>query len=98
MSDMRPSKRRNPRMMAVWMALLCIFIAELLGYAWVRMQCVGVGYEIAALTKEQHRLSELQVNLRVELARLKSPQRVLKIAEQKLGLTMPTPKQIMVMP
>jgi cell division protein FtsL len=50
------------------------------------------------LNKEQQRLNELQTNLKVELARLKAPQRITKIAQEKLGLTLPTPKQMMVMP
>jgi cell division protein FtsL len=98
MSAAPQPKRRNAKTMVLWVALLCIVIVELLGYAWVRMQCIGVGYEISALTKEQQKLNELQANLKVELARLKSPQRITKIAQEKLGLTMPTPKQMMVMP
>jgi cell division protein FtsL len=98
MNDAPKPKRRNPKMIAVWITLLCVLVLELLGYAWVRMECVRVGYEISALTKEQQKLNELQANLKVELARLKSPQRITKIAQEKLGLTMPTPKQMMVMP
>jgi cell division protein FtsL len=85
-------------MLALWLSLLCVFIAELLGYTWVRVQCVRVGYEISTLNKEQQRLNELQANLKVELARLKAPQRITKIAQEKLGLTLPAPRQMMVMP
>jgi cell division protein FtsL len=92
------TRRRNPRMIALWLSLLSVFIAELLVYTWVRVHCVRVGYEISALNKEQQRLTELQANLKVELARLKAPQRITKIAQEKLGLTLPTPKQIMVLP
>jgi cell division protein FtsL len=98
MRDAPTPKRRNATLTAVWITLFCVLVLELLGYAWVRMQCVGVGYEISALTNEQQKLNELQANLKVELARLKSPQRITKIAVEKLGLTMPTPKQMMVMP
>jgi cell division protein FtsL len=92
------SRRRNPKVIALWITLLCVFIAELLVYTWLRVQCVRVGYEISTLNREQQRLNELQSNLKVELARLKSPQRITKIAQEKLGLTLPTPKQMMVMP
>jgi cell division protein FtsL len=91
-------RRRNPKMLAVWIFLLCVFIAELLIYTWVRVQCVRVGYEISALGQEQQRLTELQANLKVELARLRAPQRIIRIAQEKLGLTLPTSKQMMVMP
>jgi cell division protein FtsL len=85
-------------MIALWLSLLCVFIAELLVYTWARVQCVRVGYEISTLNKEQQRLNELQVNFKVELARLKAPQRITKIAQEKLGLTLPAPRQMMVMP
>jgi cell division protein FtsL len=85
-------------MIALWLTLLCVFIAEFFVYTWVRVQCVRVGYEISALTKEQQRLTEFQANLKVELARLKAPQRITKIAQEKLGLTLPAPNQIMVLP
>ncbi len=99
MANPTPKTRtRNPRVLAVWIFLLCVFIAELLIYTWVRVQCVRVGYEISASTKEQQRLTELQANLRVELARLRAPQRIIRIAQEKLGLTLPTPRQMMVMP
>jgi len=98
MNEASQLKRRNAKLIGVWIVLLCIVIVELLGYAWVRTQCFGVGYEISELTKEQQHLNDLQGNLKVELARLKSPQRITRIAQEKLGLTMPTPKQMMVMP
>jgi cell division protein FtsL len=98
MPDAAKPRRRNRGMIALWIVLLCVFITEMLGYTWARNQCVQVGYEISALGKEQQRLNELQANLRVELARLKAPQRITKIAQEKLGLTLPTPKQTIVMP
>jgi cell division protein FtsL len=99
MSDPSPkARRRDPKMLALWICLLCVFIAELLVYTWVRVQCTRVGYEISALTREQQRLNELQANLKVELARLRAPQRIIRIAQEKLGLTLPTSKQMMVMP
>jgi cell division protein FtsL len=85
-------------MLALWLSLLCVFIAELLVYTWVRVQCQKVGYEISSVSKEQQRLNELQANLKVELARLKTPQRITKIAQEKLGLTLPAPGQMKVMP
>ena len=91
-------RRRNPKLVALWLLLLCALIAELLVYTWVRVQCVRVGYEIALLNRETQRLAELQDNFKVELARLKSPQRITKIAREKLGLTMPAPRQMMVLP
>ncbi|MCU0540108.1 MAG: cell division protein FtsL [Desulfobacterales bacterium] len=90
-------RRRSPRRIALWLSILLVFIAELLVTTWVRVQCNNLGYEIAALNGETQRLVELQDNLRVELARLKSPQRITRIARE-MGLTMPAPAQVMVLP
>jgi cell division protein FtsL len=91
------TRRRNPRRIALWLSLLLLLLAELLLTTWVRVQCTNLGYEIAALERENLRLTELQDNLRVELARLKSPQRITRIAHE-MGLTMPAPAQVMVLP
>jgi cell division protein FtsL len=74
------------------------FMAELLFYTWSRVQCIQVRYEISELNAEQQRLVMLQENLKIELARLKAPQRIANIAKQQLGLVAPTSKQLIVIP
>jgi len=32
----------QPKIIALWITLLCVFIVELLVYTWVRVQCVRV--------------------------------------------------------
>ena len=75
-----------------------LFIGELLFYTWCRVQSIQVRYEISELTADQDRLVMLQDNLKIELARLKSPQRIAKIAKERLGLILPTNKQLMLIP
>jgi cell division protein FtsL len=89
-------KRRHP-MMAIWVALMVVFMAELLVYTWCRVQYVRTGYEITEATKEQQRLMELQRKLQVEEARLRSPERIMRIAQER-GLAMPDSKQVVVIP
>ena len=84
-------------MMAVWVVLMVVFIAELLVYTWCRVQYVRTGYEIAQTTIEHQRLMELHRKLKVEDARLKSPERIARIARQR-GLVMPDSKQVVVIP
>jgi cell division protein FtsL len=57
-----------------------------------------VRYEISELGANQERMVRLQDNLKIELARLKSPQRIAKIAKQQLGLVAPTSKQLILIP
>jgi cell division protein FtsL len=40
----------------------------------------------------------MQDNLEIEIARLKSPSRIAKIAKTQLGLVTPTSKQMFLMP
>ena len=62
-----------------------ICFGELLGYTWFRVQHVRTGYEIGRLTEVNRRLKEQRNILKVELARLKSPARLARIARE-LGL------------
>ena len=98
---MRNRKRKkvdSPKMVGIWILLLLIFVGELLLYTWCRMQCVRTGYEISAHTKKNRELTALQKSLKVELARLKSPERIARIAQTQLGLIMPNAKHTIVIP
>lgn len=86
------------KLIGIWIILMSIFISELFLYAWCRVQCVNIGYEITQAEQNQRDLVALQNKLKVELAHLKSPERIAEIAKEQLGLTTPEPKQIMVLP
>lgn len=91
-------KNRNNKAVMVWLVIMAVFIAELLLYTWCRVQYVRIGYEISNATKSHSNLLTLRRNLKIELAHLKSPERIEKIAKQQLGLITPTPKQILTIP
>jgi cell division protein FtsL len=82
----------------IWIVLMTVFIAELFLYTWCRVNYIGVGYEISKETQKQHELIALQNNLKIELASLKSPERIAKIAKDQLGLIAPTKNQMIVIP
>ena len=81
-----------------WALVMGIFIVELLVYTWFRVQCTQIGYEINRTTETQNRQIALQNSLKIELARLKSPERIVRIATDKFSLVMPQPEQIMSLP
>ncbi|MBU0506777.1 MAG: FtsL-like putative cell division protein [bacterium] len=64
--------------LGVFIVILALF------YIWSRIQIVQVGYEINALSGEQQSLKNDNKNLHMELLLLKSPQRIEKIAKEKL--------------
>jgi cell division protein FtsL len=80
----------------VWILIMFLFLIELLFYAWVRVQCINSGYAMAEETKKQQALIALQNNLKIELTRLKAPERIARIAKHQLGLDVPKNEQIVI--
>jgi len=96
----RKTRKKNGdvKKTGIWIIFMAVFIAELFLYTWCRVNCIDVGYEISRETKKQHELIALQNNLKIELASLKSPERISKIAKDQLGLKAPTKSQTIVIP
>jgi len=96
----RKTRKKNGKSKptGIWIIFMAVFIAELLLYTWCRVNYIDVGYEISKETKKQHELIALQNNLKIELASLKSPERIAKIAKDQLGLKAPTKSQTIVIP
>jgi cell division protein FtsL len=92
------SNNGRTRITGIWIVLMFVFIAELFLYTWCRVNYIGVGYEITKETKKQQELIALQNNLKIELASLKSPERLAKIAKDQLGLIIPSKDQTIVLP
>lgn len=92
------NKKTGLKLAAIWSIIAIAFIAELFLYTWCRVQCVKTGYEITTETNKQLRLSSLQNDLKVEIAHLKSPQRIARIATTQLGLIIPTPDKMISIP
>lgn len=82
----------------VWLLVLLMFIGEMFFYAWCRVQCVQIGIAISQENHKQHELSTRQNSLNIELARLKSPENISRIARQKLDMQLPEPQQIVMVP
>jgi len=97
MPKKKPDQHKK-RHTGVWILLMCFFIAELLFYTWARVQNVRIGYEINQASAQHQKLTTMQNNLKIETAHLKSPERISKIAREQLGLTMPSPKQVIILP
>ena len=79
-------------------ALICALIAALavtlcLVRVWARTEVVQVGYDLRDAGERQHELVVERDRLRRELAALKAPERVERLAREKLGMKEPTPSQ-----
>ena len=72
-------------------------LAGVVVYMWPRVQVVRLAYRMQ--TSEQHLRQMLQAHdqLRFELASLKDPERIYRIATEQLGLGMPRRDQVVIM-
>lgn len=61
---------------------------------WTRTESLRLGYSIAQAHEESERLLADRARLQAEVATLKSPIRVRKLASAKLGLQPPVPEQV----
>lgn len=82
----------------LWMLALFVLLVEALVYTWCSNRCVQVGYTISEQTRKHQQLKTMSNNLNIELAHLKAPETISRIARDQLALDMPDPKQIIVVP
>lgn len=72
-----------------------VIVAACFVYLGSRLAYFNTGYETADLGRERTVLIEKNKRLRVELERLRSPERIERIATVQLGLGYPAPNQVL---
>jgi cell division protein FtsL len=92
---LRPARKTKT---GLWIVLMVFFFVEALFYAWCRVQCVNAGYGIDRETRRHQELMRDRNALKIEWARLKSPERIETIARTRLDLEMPGLKQTIILP
>ena len=63
-------------------------------YAWQHFETIQLRYQLESLRSERAQATELNQELKLEIAGLRAPERIDMIARRQLGLTAPTPGQI----
>ena len=76
----------------VFLGGLIAFLALL--YAWQHFEAIQLRYQLGSLRSEQAQARELNQQLKLEVASLRSPGRIDLIARRHLGLTAPVPGQV----
>ncbi len=97
MASHESTEKRDYRMTVV-VILLGILVMEAMVFAWCRNRCVQIGYETTREMETKRSMTALENNLRVELSRLRSPERIATIAREKLGLELPNPERMYILP
>ena len=73
--------------------LATMFVLGLLFYGWQQYRWLQAGYEISAAQKQRDELEEFGKQLLVERDTLASPERIDRIARNRLGMTVAAPGQ-----
>lgn len=68
--------------------------ACLLFYAWQHFECIQIRYQVEQMESQREKAVQLNQQLHLEVASLRSPMRVDTIARNQLGLTVPVPGQV----
>jgi cell division protein FtsL len=68
---------------------LCAFL-----YAWQHFETIQLRYQLESLRGERAQATELNQQLKLEIAGLRAPERIDMIARRQLGLTAPMPGQV----
>jgi cell division protein FtsL len=96
----RPKKPRfyvTRRQVFLIIFMLFLFMGSSIGYVWSNFKSTRIGYDLSQLKRDEMKLREENQRLRLELAVLKSPERLEAEAIGRFGLRQPTPEQIIVL-
>ena len=77
------------KLLAVLMGLGLVFV-----FVWERVDMVRVGYHIERLKHDKAQLERQRDELRVKVSTLSAPERIARIATEKLGMSLPQQGQI----
>ena len=88
--------RQHRTIVGLILALLLV-VGGALAHVTVRLNVIRLGYAITEQTRERRELEEQNRRLRVELALLRGPERIERLAHDKLGMIRPDPTEIRVL-
>jgi cell division protein FtsL len=90
----RSTAPNRVRELARQVALGAAVAAVILVYAWQHFQCIQLGYQLESFKSELSQKSEMNQELKLEVAGLRAPSRIDEIARNQLGLTVPVAGQV----
>ncbi len=88
------SARVRARIVRRGVVIAAAVIACALAFVWTRVRVVQVGYEVSQLNRQVSELKRQKDQLEVDVARLKSPDRLEKVAVAHFGMRMPAAGEI----
>lgn len=76
------------------LCIIAALIASSLFYVWSRVLVINLGYDLSEAMDTHWKVVQDNKKLQIEIALLKSPARIERIARDELGMEKPLPGQI----
>ena len=89
---------KDKKTLWIWVLIMALFMVELYFFVRFRVQCTQMGYEIIQVRSQNQKHIKTAYSLRVELASLRSHERIINKAQREFGLVIPSAEQIVVLP
>ncbi len=86
-------RERNHELLRISMLGIVVLVPLLL-YVWLQVAFMETAYQVEALQSEQARLKTLLRSAQLERASLEAPERVERLARQRLAMEQPAPEAI----
>ncbi|HWU39554.1 MAG TPA: cell division protein FtsL [Candidatus Acidoferrum sp.] len=86
----------NRNLIFVALVAALVFIGCCLFYVWSQHQIISLRYETSEAAREEQALLQENKRLRLELASLKAPGRIERMAQHELGLVAPQKEQLII--
>ena len=82
------------RVLARQVAMGALVAGVTMVYAWQHFECIQLRYQLESFKSELAQKSEMNQELKLEVAGLRAPSRIDEIARNQLGLTVPLAGQV----
>ena len=90
----RATAPNRVRELARQVAMGALVAGVIMVYAWQHFECIQLRYQLESFKSELAQKSEINQELKLEVAGLRSPSRIDEIARNQLGLTVPLAGQV----
>ncbi|MFA4974297.1 MAG: cell division protein FtsL [bacterium] len=79
------------------LSLLAVGMLVALLFVWARIQVIQLGYEVSRVRKDVTELAEQRDILQAEIAELRTPERLTRIASERFGMRLPMGDEVVVL-
>lgn len=79
------------------LSLLAVGMLVALLFVWARIQVIQLGYEVSRVRKDVTELADQRDTLQAEIAELRTPERLTKVASERFGMRLPMGDEVVVL-